>query len=146
MADTSWMARVGARFVNGAMQVSLLGDAMSDAAKPGAMVSGVGGQFNFFEQAFALKDAHAVLTLPATRTSGGKTSSNIVWQLPVTTVPLPLAANTRSIQRRGRSRSALAGVARTSSSSASRSSSTPSPVDADTGTMMVKPIITMMRM
>lgn len=80
-------ARVNARFVNGAMQVSLLGDAMSDAAKPGAVVSGVGGQFNFFEQAFALKDAHAVLTLPATRTSGGKTSSNIVWQLPVTTVP-----------------------------------------------------------
>lgn len=80
-------ARVNARFVNGAMQVSLLGDAMSDAAKPGQVVSGVGGQFDFFEQAFALKDSHAVLTLPATRTSRGTVSSNIVWQLAVTTVP-----------------------------------------------------------
>ncbi|MFN3209050.1 MAG: acetyl-CoA hydrolase/transferase C-terminal domain-containing protein [Roseovarius sp.] len=80
-------ARRNARFVNGAMQVSLLGDAMSDAARPGQVVSGVGGQFNFFEQAFALEDANAVLTLPATRHSGGDVTSNIVWQLPVTTVP-----------------------------------------------------------
>ena len=80
-------ARAHARFINSAMQVSVLGDVMSDAAKPGQVVSGVGGQFNFFEQAFALKDGRAVLTLPATRMSGGKISSNIVWQLPVTTVP-----------------------------------------------------------
>lgn len=80
-------ARVHARFVNGAMQVSLLGDAMSDSAMPGQVVSGVGGQFNFFEQAFALEDGRAILTLPATRTSKGKTTSNIVWQLPLTTVP-----------------------------------------------------------
>lgn len=80
-------ARRQARFVNGAMQVSLLGDAMSDAVRPGEVVSGVGGQFNFFEQALALEDARAVLTLPATRRSGGKLTSNIVWQLPVTTVP-----------------------------------------------------------
>lgn len=80
-------ARVHARFVNGGMQASLLGDIMSDSAKPGQVVSGVGGQFNFFEQAFALEDGRAILTLPATRTSGGTTSSNIVWQLPVTTVP-----------------------------------------------------------
>lgn len=80
-------ARRHARFVNAAMQVSLLGDAMSDAAEPGAVVSGVGGQFNFFEQAFALEDAHAILTLPATRTKGGSVTSNIVWQLAVTTVP-----------------------------------------------------------
>ena len=80
-------ARIKARFVNGAMQVSLLGDAMSDSAKPGQVVSGVGGQFNFIEQAFALPDANAILTLPATRRSGGKLSSNIVWELPVTTVP-----------------------------------------------------------
>ncbi|QFT57711.1 hypothetical protein FIU94_02645 [Sulfitobacter sp. THAF37] len=80
-------ARVHARFVNGGMQVSLLGDAMSDSAKPGQVISGVGGQFNFFEQAFALEDGRAILTLPATRSSGGETGSNIVWQLPVTTVP-----------------------------------------------------------
>lgn len=80
-------ARVDARFINGAMQVSLLGDAMSDSAKPGQVVSGVGGQFNFFEQAFALDGGHAILTLPATRHSDGRTTSNIVWQLPLTTVP-----------------------------------------------------------
>jgi|AntRauTorckE5430_2_1112549.scaffolds.fasta_scaffold10094_2 hypothetical protein len=79
--------RKHARFVNGAMQVSLLGDVMSDAAKLGQVVSGVGGQFNFIEQAFALDDGRAVLTLPATRSSGGKLTSNIVWQLPLTTVP-----------------------------------------------------------
>ena len=80
-------ARTQARFVNGAMQVSLLGDVMSDAAKPGQVVSGVGGQFNFIEQAFALKDGRAILTLPATRHSGGAVTSNIIWQLPLTTVP-----------------------------------------------------------
>lgn len=80
-------ARAHARFINSAMQVSLLGDAMSDAAEPGKVVSGVGGQFNFFEQAFALEGAQAILTLPATRTQHGKTTSNIVWQLPVVTVP-----------------------------------------------------------
>ncbi len=80
-------ARTRARFVNGAMQVSLLGDVMSDAAKPGQVVSGVGGQFNFVEQAFALDDGRAILTLSATRRSGGQLTSNIVWQLPLTTVP-----------------------------------------------------------
>jgi len=80
-------ARTQARFVNGAMQVSLLGDVMSDAARPGQVVSGVGGQFNFVEQAFALEDGRAILTLPATRKSGGTVTSNIVWQLPLTTVP-----------------------------------------------------------
>jgi hypothetical protein len=80
-------ARQRARFVNGGMKVSLLGDIMSDAAKPGQVVSGVGGQFNFFEQAFALPDGRAILTLPATRTSGGTLGSNITWQLPVVTVP-----------------------------------------------------------
>ncbi|QQA44924.1 hypothetical protein FHY64_04665 [Pelagovum pacificum] len=80
-------ARRDARFVNGAMQVSLLGDAMSDSASPGHVVSGVGGQLNFFEQALALDGAHSVLTLPATRESNGKLNSNIVWQLTATTVP-----------------------------------------------------------
>ncbi len=85
--DAKRAARRQARFMNAAMQVSLLGDAMSDAAVPGQVVSGVGGQVNFFEQAFALKDGRAILTLPATRLSGGKVTSNIVWQLPLTTVP-----------------------------------------------------------
>ena len=80
-------ARVDARFVNGAMQASLLGDLMSDSAKTGQVVSGVGGQFDFFEQAFALEGARAIATLPATRTSGGRVTSNIVWQTQVVTIP-----------------------------------------------------------
>ncbi len=80
-------ARVKARFVNGAMQVSLLGDVMSDTVGDGQVVSGVGGQFNFVEQAFALHDARAIITLPATREKNGAVSSNIRWQLESTTVP-----------------------------------------------------------
>ena len=55
--------------------------------------------------------------------------------VPVTTVPLPLAAKTRSTHSRGRPRSAEAGVLRTRSSSAARRSSSPSPVEALTGTI-----------
>ncbi len=80
-------ARVHARFINGAMQASVLGDIMSDSAKPGQVVSGVGGQFDFFQQAFALEDARAIATLPATRSAGGSVTSNIVWTTPVVTVP-----------------------------------------------------------
>ncbi|QYX58447.1 hypothetical protein K1T73_00235 [Roseovarius sp. SCSIO 43702] len=80
-------ARVKARFVNGAMKVSLLGDVMSDTVANGQVVSGVGGQFNFVEQAFALDDALSVITLPATRRSGGKLESNVCWTLDSVTVP-----------------------------------------------------------
>jgi len=80
-------ARVKARFVNSAMQISLLGDVMSDTIDDGQVVSGVGGQFNFIEQAFALEDARAIMTLPATRWSGGTVKSNIRWSIATTTVP-----------------------------------------------------------
>ena len=80
-------ARVDARFVNGAMQVSCLGDVMSDARSDGQVVSGVGGQFNFVEQAFALHGARSIITLPSTRKTHGKTVSNIRWEVAATTVP-----------------------------------------------------------
>lgn len=80
-------ARTHARFVNGAMKVSALGDVMSDSVGDGQVVSGVGGQFNFIEQAYALGDARAVITLHATRISDGKLESNILWDLPAVTVP-----------------------------------------------------------
>ena len=80
-------ARVKARFVNGAMKVSLLGDIMSDAIENGRVVSGVGGQFNFVEQALALDDGRSIITLAATRRSGGKLHSNIAWDIECTTVP-----------------------------------------------------------
>ncbi|WP_073330593.1 acetyl-CoA hydrolase/transferase C-terminal domain-containing protein [Wenxinia saemankumensis] len=80
-------ARSGARFVNGAMKVSLLGDVMSDTVADGQVVSGVGGQFNFVEQAMALRDGRSIITVPATRMSGGRVESNIVWSVETTTVP-----------------------------------------------------------
>lgn len=80
-------ARVGARFVNSAMMVTLLGAVVSDALEDGRVVSGVGGQYNFVAQAFALEDAHSIITLRATRQSGGKTLSNIHWSYGHTTIP-----------------------------------------------------------
>jgi len=80
-------ARTDARFVNSAMKATLLGGIVSDVTGSGAEVSGIGGQFNFVEQAFALDGARAILTLPATRTSKGKTTSNIVWEHPHESVP-----------------------------------------------------------
>lgn len=80
-------ARTGARFINGAMQVSALGDVMSDSLKDGQVVSGVGGQFNFVEQAFALEDGRAVIALAATRMSDGALKSNIRWDVDQVTVP-----------------------------------------------------------
>ena len=60
-------ARVKARFVNNAMMVTLLGAVVSDALEDGRVVSGVGGQYNFIAQAFALADARSVIILRATR-------------------------------------------------------------------------------
>ena len=80
-------ARVGARFVNSAMMATLMGAIVSDGLEDGRVVSGVGGQYNFVEQGFALPDARSVITLNATRTSGGKTSSNIRWTYGHETIP-----------------------------------------------------------
>ena len=56
-------ARVGARFINDAMMTTLLGDVISDGLDDGRIVSGVGGQYNFVAQAFALEGARAVIML-----------------------------------------------------------------------------------
>lgn len=80
-------ARVDARFVNNAMMVTLLGAAISDGLDNGQVVSGVGGQYNFVAQAFALEDARSILTLEASRGSGKKLVSNIRWSYGHTTIP-----------------------------------------------------------
>ena len=80
-------ARVGARFVNTAMMATLMGAVVSDGLEDGRVISGVGGQYNFVAQAFALDDARSIITLPATRSSGGRTTSNIVWSYGQTTIP-----------------------------------------------------------
>lgn len=79
--------RRDARFVNSAMMVTLLGAAVSDGLEDGRVVSGVGGQYNFVAMAHELEGARSILVLPATRTAGGKVSSNIVWRYGHTTIP-----------------------------------------------------------
>jgi acyl-CoA hydrolase len=80
-------ARVDARFINTAMMMSLLGAAVSDGLEDGRVVSGVGGQYNFVAQAFALEGARSVITLPSVRGSGPKAASNILWSYGHGTIP-----------------------------------------------------------
>jgi hypothetical protein len=80
-------ARVDARFVNNAMMATLLGAVISDGLEGGQVVSGVGGQYNFVAQAFALEGARSILTLDATRPAGAGTQSNIRWTYGHETIP-----------------------------------------------------------
>jgi acyl-CoA hydrolase len=80
-------ARVKARFINNAMMATLLGAAISDGLENGQVVSGVGGQYNFVAQAFALGDARSIIMLRATRTVKGRTTSNVLWNYGHTTIP-----------------------------------------------------------
>jgi len=79
--------RRNARFLNEAMMVTLRGDIVSDGLDDGRVVSGVGGQYNFVAQAFALEDARSIIMLRASRITGGKARSNIRWSYGHTTIP-----------------------------------------------------------
>jgi hypothetical protein len=81
------LARVDARFVNNAMMATLMGSAISDGLENGQVVSGVGGQYNFVAQAFALQGARSILALEATRQPGAKAQSNIRWSYGHETIP-----------------------------------------------------------
>jgi hypothetical protein len=80
-------ARVDARFVNNAMMATLMGAVISDGLEDGQVVSGVGGQYNFVAQAFALQGARSILTLEATRRTRAKLESNIRWTYGHETIP-----------------------------------------------------------
>jgi hypothetical protein len=80
-------ARVDARFVNSAMMATLLGAVISDGLDDGQVVSGVGGQYNFVAQAFALEGARSILTVESTRLAGAKPLSNIRWSYGHETIP-----------------------------------------------------------
>jgi acyl-CoA hydrolase len=79
--------RAKARFVNNAMMATLLGAVVSDALEDGQVVSGVGGQYNFVAQSFALEDARSIIVLRSTRESKRRTTSNILWNYGHTTIP-----------------------------------------------------------
>src|SRR5205823_10474114 len=68
--DAKRRARLDARFINTAMMATLMGAAISDGLEDGQVVSGVGGQYNFVAQAFALQGARSVLALESTRQAG----------------------------------------------------------------------------
>jgi acyl-CoA hydrolase len=80
-------ARTDARFLNDAMMATLLGDVISDGLEDGRIVSGVGGQYNFIAQGFALEGARSAILLHASRIAAGKTYSNIRWRYGHTTIP-----------------------------------------------------------
>lgn len=80
-------ARVDARFVNNAMMATLMGAAVSDGLEDGQVVSGVGGQYNFVAQAFALQGARSILALEATRQGAKGAQSNIRWNYGHETIP-----------------------------------------------------------
>jgi hypothetical protein len=81
------MARVNARFLNDAMMATLLGDVVSDGLEDGRIVSGVGGQYNFVAQGFALEGARSAIMLRSTRPHQGREQSNIRWRYGHITIP-----------------------------------------------------------
>jgi acyl-CoA hydrolase len=85
--DVKRRVRVNARFINDAMMATVLGDVISDGLDDGRVVSGVGGQYNFVAQGFALEDARSMIMLRAVRTVKGRTQSNILWRYGHTTIP-----------------------------------------------------------
>jgi Acetyl-CoA hydrolase/transferase C-terminal domain len=85
--DAKRRARVDARFVNNGMMATLMGAVISDGLEDGQVVSGVGGQYNFVAQAFALERARSILTVEAIRQAGAKTQSNIRWRYGHETIP-----------------------------------------------------------
>jgi acyl-CoA hydrolase len=80
-------ARIDARFVNNAMMATLMGAVISDGLENGQVVSGVGGQYNFVAQAFALHGARSILTVEATRQEKAGSVSNIRWSYGHETIP-----------------------------------------------------------
>jgi acyl-CoA hydrolase len=79
--------RKDARFFNICMMATLLGAAVSETLEDGQVVSGVGGQYNFVAMAHALEGGRSILMLRATRSSGGRTRSNLVWSYGQATIP-----------------------------------------------------------
>jgi acyl-CoA hydrolase len=80
--------RVKAHFFNTTMQVTLLGEAMSETLPTASVVSGVGGQYNFVAMSYELKDSVSVMMLRSSRLGPhGKKISNILWEPGHVTIP-----------------------------------------------------------
>jgi len=79
--------RLGARFINTGMLVSLDGSVASDALEDGTVISGVGGQYNFVAMAHDLPGARSILCIRSTRGEGKQLQSNVVPSYGYTTIP-----------------------------------------------------------
>lgn len=79
--------RKNARFVNTCLQVTLLGDVVSDSLEDGKTVSGVGGQYNFVAMAHELFGARSIIMCRSVRRLNKKIISNIVFNAPSVTIP-----------------------------------------------------------
>jgi len=79
--------RKDARFINSAMMQTLNGATVSDGLDDGRVVSGVGGQYNFVAMAHELPGARSIMTLRASRMSGNRPVSNIVFNYAHCTIP-----------------------------------------------------------
>ncbi|MEO5810667.1 MAG: acetyl-CoA hydrolase/transferase C-terminal domain-containing protein [Rhodanobacter sp.] len=81
------LQRRGARFFNTCMLATVLGAANSDTLEDGAVVSGVGGQYNFVAMAHALPDGRSIMLLRAVREGAHGLESNIRWNYAQSTLP-----------------------------------------------------------
>jgi acyl-CoA hydrolase len=81
------LQRRHARFMNTGLMVTLGGAVVSDGLEDGRVISGVGGQYNFIAMAHQLATGRSVLMVRATRESGDRVSSNIVFNYGHTTIP-----------------------------------------------------------
>ena len=79
--------RRNARFINNGMKATLLGAVVSDGLENGQVISGVGGQYDFVRQSFALDGARSLIMLNALRDGTPKAISNIVWSYGHITIP-----------------------------------------------------------
>ncbi|NLV66228.1 MAG: hypothetical protein GXY14_01000 [Spirochaetes bacterium] len=86
-AELRTLQRKGGRFVNSAMMATLNGSMISDQLEDGRVVSGIGGQFNFVIMAHAIPDGKLLMALRATRGSGKKIKSSIVFSYGHCSVP-----------------------------------------------------------
>lgn len=76
-----------ARFINNGMKATLLGAVVSDGLENGQVISGVGGQYDFVRQSFALNNARSLIMLNALRDGTSQAESNIVWSYGHITIP-----------------------------------------------------------
>ena len=85
--ETKIAQRQHARYINSAMMATLGGAIVSDGLADGRVVSGVGGQYNFVAQAFALPGCRSLIALRSTRDNGGTVESNIRFNYGHVTIP-----------------------------------------------------------